>query len=74
MYLLYRGSQVGEVVVVILDPLAVLEGVLDGGEGAVAVVHPCTRRSSMSRESARRHISDRAPTHHAMAAFSYRFR
>jgi hypothetical protein len=48
MYLLYRGSQVGEVVVVVLDPLAVLEGVLDGGEGAVAVVHPCTRRSSMS--------------------------
>jgi hypothetical protein len=27
---------------VVLDPHAVLERVLDGGEGAVAVVHACT--------------------------------
>jgi hypothetical protein len=32
---------VGEVVVLVFDPLAVLERVLDGGEGAVTVVHAC---------------------------------
>jgi hypothetical protein len=26
---------------VVLDPLGVLEGVLEGNEWAVAVVHPC---------------------------------
>ena len=37
---LYGVSQIGEVVVVVFDPLGVLEGVLEGNEGAVAVIHP----------------------------------
>ena len=44
----YGGSEVGEIVVVVLDPLAVLERVLDGCERVVAVIHPCAPELSSS--------------------------
>jgi hypothetical protein len=34
---------------VVLDPLAVLECILDGGERAVAIIHPCITHRSVAQ-------------------------